>query len=313
QIYVDGVLVASATTGGSGHTSDSTQTLQLGSGVFGAVANSKGCIALAAFGCKMLNTNEVKSLSNNPWQVFAPKRRVIAFDVPVVGGGTVDLVGQSLTQTDTVSNGEITQIHALSGNNLNQIDTVSNGTITQIHSLTGADLVQTDTVSNGTITSTVDLIGANLSQVDTISNGVVTQAINLSAFNLSQFDTVSNGSVSQIHKPTGQNVTQTDVVSSGSISIGELKTGRDFLNSVFYSPAPPPYDAADLQRYLFNELQAIQTAIMQLAEGHIDVTNVAPKRPREGDIRLCDGVNWNPTGTGKKFVGYRGGAWVELG
>lgn len=84
-------------------------------------------------------------------------------------------------------------------------------------------------------------------------------------------------------------------------------------NSVFYAPAPPPSDPADLSRYLVDEFSKIQTAIMQLAEGHVDVTNVAPKRPREGDIRLADGTNWNPTGTGKKFVGYRGGAWVDLG
>jgi hypothetical protein len=84
-------------------------------------------------------------------------------------------------------------------------------------------------------------------------------------------------------------------------------------NSVFYSPAPVPLNTADLPRYLQNEFQAIQNAIMQLAAGHIDVTNVAPEKPREGDIRLADGVNFNPTGLGQRFVGYRGGAWVDLG
>jgi hypothetical protein len=84
-------------------------------------------------------------------------------------------------------------------------------------------------------------------------------------------------------------------------------------NSVFYVPSPTPNNTGDLARYLTNELQMIQTAIMQLAAGHIDVTNVAPAKPREGDIRLADGVNWNPVGLGKRFVGYRGNTWVDLG
>lgn len=84
-------------------------------------------------------------------------------------------------------------------------------------------------------------------------------------------------------------------------------------NSAFYAPSPAPTNPQDLPRYLENEFLAIQTAIMRIAEGHIDVTNVAPAKPREGDIRLADGINWNPLGTGQRFVGYRGGAWRDLG
>jgi hypothetical protein len=84
-------------------------------------------------------------------------------------------------------------------------------------------------------------------------------------------------------------------------------------NSAFYAPNPPPSNPADLQRFLINELQTIQTAINLIAAGHVDVTHVAPAKPREGDIRLADGTNWNPTGSGKRFVGYRGGVWVDLG
>lgn len=84
-------------------------------------------------------------------------------------------------------------------------------------------------------------------------------------------------------------------------------------NSVFYAPSPVPSETSELARYLSNELSAIQNALMQLAAGHIDVTNVAPTKPREGDIRLADGTNWNPVALGKRFVGYRGGVWVDLG
>lgn len=83
-------------------------------------------------------------------------------------------------------------------------------------------------------------------------------------------------------------------------------------NSIFYAPSPPPNNAADLSRYLYQELQAIQNAISQLALGHIDVTTVAPTKPRDGDIRLADGTNWNPVLLGKRFVGYRDGLWRAL-
>lgn len=84
-------------------------------------------------------------------------------------------------------------------------------------------------------------------------------------------------------------------------------------NSIFYSPSPVPNDTKDLQRYLQNEFSRLQDAILQLAAGHVDVTSVAPAKPREGDIRLCDGTAWNPVSLGKRFVGFRGGAWVDLG
>jgi hypothetical protein len=85
------------------------------------------------------------------------------------------------------------------------------------------------------------------------------------------------------------------------------------LASVQYTPDKVPDDQAELARYLTRELEKLQSAIAALSAGHLDVTTVAPTKPREGDFRLCDGVSWNPLGTGQKFVGYRGGAWVLLG
>jgi hypothetical protein len=85
------------------------------------------------------------------------------------------------------------------------------------------------------------------------------------------------------------------------------------LATVQYMPGQVPSNPGDLPRYLTEELQKIKAAMDALALGHIDVTHIAPPKPRDGDIRLCDGVDWDPLGTGQKFVGYRGGAWVELG
>lgn len=85
------------------------------------------------------------------------------------------------------------------------------------------------------------------------------------------------------------------------------------IGTAFYAPGDVPSDPKELQRYLREEFQKIAAAVTALSLGHLDITNVAPTKPREGDIRLCDGTNWNPLGTGQKFVGYRGGAWVLLG
>lgn len=84
------------------------------------------------------------------------------------------------------------------------------------------------------------------------------------------------------------------------------------LSSAFYAPNNPPEDAAEMRRFLFEELQRIAAAIALLAAGHVDQTNAAPVKPREGDIRLADGTNWNP-GSGQGVYAYYGGAWNFLG
>lgn len=67
-----------------------------------------------------------------------------------------------------------------------------------------------------------------------------------------------------------------------------------------------------MQRFLREELKKISYAIQALALGHVDKTTVAPGKPSEGDIRLADGVNWNP-GSGQGVYCYYGAAWHLLG
>lgn len=96
------------------------------------------------------------------------------------------------------------------------------------------------------------------------------------------------------------------------------------LSAIAYTPGPvpsPPSDAKgllqwarDMARYQREEFEKIAAAVQLLATGHVETTNVAPAKPREGDFRLSDGTNWNPVAAGApRFVGYRGGAWVLLG
>jgi hypothetical protein len=79
-----------------------------------------------------------------------------------------------------------------------------------------------------------------------------------------------------------------------------------------YAPQPVPEDPNALAAYLRNELQQIQFALSQLADGQIDVTTVAPAKPRDGMIRRADGTGWNP-GSGQGVYCYYNYAWRLLG
>jgi hypothetical protein len=53
--------------------------------------------------------------------------------------------------------------------------------------------------------------------------------------------------------------------------------------------------------------------INNIADGHFDVSNAAPDKPRTGDIRYADGSNWNPGSTGEGVYIYLStGAWSKL-
>lgn len=84
--------------------------------------------------------------------------------------------------------------------------------------------------------------------------------------------------------------------------------------SVFYAPQDPPSDPEQMGRYVKDELLKIGAVLQLLGSGHIDTTYVAPSKPREGDIRLADGTQWKPNGTGAAGVWcYYGGSWKFLG
>ncbi len=79
-------------------------------------------------------------------------------------------------------------------------------------------------------------------------------------------------------------------------------------NTAFFSPDTVPPDPKDMRRFLTTQLARISAAVNLLAAGHIDLTSVSPGKPRNGDIRIADGVNWNP-GSGEGPYWYNG-AWV---
>lgn len=67
-----------------------------------------------------------------------------------------------------------------------------------------------------------------------------------------------------------------------------------------------------LTRYVRDLESRAAAAFRLLADGHIDVTHVAPEKPRDGMLRNADGTNWNP-GSGAGLYRYGGGVWNFLG
>jgi hypothetical protein len=87
-----------------------------------------------------------------------------------------------------------------------------------------------------------------------------------------------------------------------------VRSTQGQVNRYAPQPVPEQYDSA----YLRNELQQIQFALSQIADGQLDVTTVAPAKPRDGMIRRSGATGWNP-GSGQGVYCYYNGAWRLLG
>jgi len=83
-------------------------------------------------------------------------------------------------------------------------------------------------------------------------------------------------------------------------------------NDIFYVPDSIPDDSKELKKHLTKEFERISAVITALATGHINKTHVAPTKPRDGDIRLADGTNFNPGG-GQGVYAYYNSTWNKLG
>ena len=79
-----------------------------------------------------------------------------------------------------------------------------------------------------------------------------------------------------------------------------------------WTPNPAPVGNENLSDYLFHELNRLSDVIFNLDVMRLEETNVAPVKPRNGDIRYADGTNWNPGGTGEGIYAYTNDAWAKL-
>jgi len=74
----------------------------------------------------------------------------------------------------------------------------------------------------------------------------------------------------------------------------------------------PEYPSEVSPEYVYRELQRISQEMNFIRDGHLDVANVEPDKPRQGDVRYADGTNWNP-GSGEGIYFFDSNeAWVKL-
>lgn len=71
-------------------------------------------------------------------------------------------------------------------------------------------------------------------------------------------------------------------------------------------------DLATLKLWLLEEHQRISIIVNQLVAGHRETNYKPPPRPREGDLRRPDGVNWDPASVGPGIVWFTGTEWKYL-
>lgn len=77
-----------------------------------------------------------------------------------------------------------------------------------------------------------------------------------------------------------------------------------------YSPMPYTgrVDNPELIEWLMGEYTRVSTALELAIARNIEELNVAPDKPRDGNVAFADGTHWNP-GSGRGLYYYRNGAW----
>ncbi len=82
---------------------------------------------------------------------------------------------------------------------------------------------------------------------------------------------------------------------------------------VRYEPESPTtsLEGPALAAYLAQELRRIAESFFGVEEILLVERNVEPAKPRNGQIVLADGTNWDP-GSGAGLYGRYGGAWRHL-
>ena len=80
-------------------------------------------------------------------------------------------------------------------------------------------------------------------------------------------------------------------------------SSKDFKSVNRWSPNPAPVTPEELPDYLFNELNRLSDILFNIDTFRLEETNVAPDKPRDGDIIYADGTNWNP-GSGRGIYAY---------
>lgn len=194
----------------------------VGFGYYGyQTTSSVGASILNAVWNCALTDAEIKSLSENPWQIFAPERRVIAFDVSAPSGditltgsnsdcatsSSTDSINVAVSLSSSLSSaqcdssvGNITLSYDLSADTSTVECVSSTSAITQGHLLIDSASSSATTSSTGTVTTGSELVCSPDNIATTSSTGSIVQAHQLLVGSTSSVSSTSSVySITQVH------------------------------------------------------------------------------------------------------------------
>lgn len=229
-LYVNGNLVSSVAVG----TAANTPFFNITQGGMSRPGDSlpKACnINQSLVFNRALTPSEIKSLSDNPWQIFAPETRVITFDSVVTGSGGIDLIGAGSTQSNTSTNGSITQVHSLLANNSSQTNQTTSGSLAQDVTLVGQGSVQGNTSSTAAFTQVHSLVSQSSAQANSTTSGTLTQVHSLVSQSSTQSNLTTSGTLTQNHVIVAQAVSQANSTSSNGFTQVHSLTAQSSVQS----------------------------------------------------------------------------------
>ncbi len=159
-----------------------------------------------------LSESLAQSLSANPWQIFAPQRRVIHFDMGG-GGSSIALAGDA--QAAATLTGAITSVLALSGAGVSL--STATGAIVQSLNLSGS--AASVSIANGVATITTTLSGDAFNAA--FASGLINQAMMLDGASASAATTT--GAIAQTTSMAGD--ASAAAAATGSIGLTVTLSG----------------------------------------------------------------------------------------
>lgn len=194
---------------------------------------------------RALSGSEVSALSENPWQIFRKKARIIYF--PSAGGGGATIAGDSLTHAHSLSSPSLTQSNVLAVqgvaqshslgapaltqhnvlavNAIAQAHALGNVTLTQAHILTVQGIGQAHSLGAPSLTQHNALTPAPLTQAQTLGNVTLTIAGSIAAANIAQGHSIGTPALTQHHVLTvaalmqAQSLGQPALAQAGTLAV----------------------------------------------------------------------------------------------
>ncbi|MEY4718489.1 MAG: hypothetical protein RL563_1107 [Pseudomonadota bacterium] len=294
MMWVNGILGAQLPVNCNGTRMGTITDIYLGNN--NSAAPLTGKLYSAAVWNRDLDIAEVKSISENPWQIFAPRRQLFYFS----NTGQIDLTANATSVATSSGTLDLAQSLSAQAAALASV----NGDITQTTPLAG-DAFSSASVSGTLSTSgglTVDL--ASNAQAAATAAGALYSAMALL------------GSASSASTATGAIVDKTPPLAGAAVA--SATASATFYSepkpvpAYRYAPGIAPTELLPLVTFIMTELYNIKSALDSVADGHLDKVYLPPTKPTIGDIRYADGSTWNP-GSGQGIYYYNGSIWKLLG